>query len=388
MAAIDMSTHAQQPAQGRSLASGFYRSLANGKRRNTARIDSRAHDDPSEPLYAEIAELRAKVNKLQQERAALLELITEQQVTIRHLRNGSSAQRLSGSTIAKRFFSHLQKAPLALQNGLLQMQDDGIPSIDAAEFAKAIIPFVTSLATKPGTDIAIQPSEHEYTSSSGGADDAGLAQLSDVAVRGLYESEMHIATSIWIVSIKNSQGRFFDGLMQLLAQKTVAPATRSVAAVCSLARIFSALCLLAADIQRVRVMLCDLLMDAVDSPHTLPVLSNVLAVCPEALRMPQEDEPSFNSSKDLSAFRLVVRVFQAIASGIHDLYSEEHSKAEADALYTIMVERCGWRHPSDAEYADKVFVEAGNTLAGLEQTSSNYSVVMCAYSLLAPYVLT
>ncbi|KAJ1906131.1 hypothetical protein LPJ81_001519, partial [Coemansia sp. IMI 209127] len=428
VADMDMSTYAQQPAQGRSSASGLYGSPVNGKRRSTARIGSRAHEDLSEPLYAEIADLRAKVNKLQQERAALLELVTEQQVTIRQLRNGSSTQRLSGSTMLSSSTLAQQKqfqeksSALALSptsdtdepqsvpakrprhsimlddgespdvqmliSGLLQIQDDGIPSIDAAEFAKAIVPFITSLATKPGADIAIQPSGHEYTSSSGGANDAGLAPLSDVAVRGLYESEIHIATSIWIVSIKNSQGPFFDGLMQLLAQKTVAPATRSVAAACSLARIFSALCLLAADIQRVRIMLCDLLMDAVDSPHTLPVLSNVLAVCPDALRMPQEDEPSHSNSKDISAFRLVVRVFQAIASGIHDLYSEEHSKAEADALYSIMVERCGWRHPSDAEYADKVFVEAGNTLAGLDQTSSNYSVVMCAYSLLAPYVLT
>ncbi|KAJ1799466.1 hypothetical protein LPJ59_001811 [Coemansia sp. RSA 2399] len=323
VADMDMSTYAQQPAQGRSSASGLYGSPVN---------------------------------------AAVWQHYVIQL-------NSGSAEAIPGKIISI---------------GI----DDGIPSIDAAEFAKAIVPFITSLATKPGADIAIQPSGHEYTSSSGGANDAGLAPLSDVAVRGLYESEIHIATSIWIVSIKNSQGPFFDGLMQLLAQKTVAPATRSVAAACSLARIFSALCLLAADIQRVRIMLCDLLMDAVDSPHTLPVLSNVLAVCPDALRMPQEDEPSHSNSKDISAFRLVVRVFQAIASGIHDLYSEEHSKAEADALYSIMVERCGWRHPSDAEYADKVFVEAGNTLAGLDQTSSNYSVVMCAYSLLAPYVLT
>ncbi|KAJ2553504.1 hypothetical protein EV175_002916 [Coemansia sp. RSA 1933] len=465
---------------------GQQRTPANNKRRGAACVGSGEHDDPSESLYAEIAELRARMSKLQQEKAALLELVTEQQVTIHQLRGGSSMlssptlvlqnqfqgrssstilpstsdigvsrlvpakrtrhetqadedesndvqtsvsdkaltkaalsgqpkrptsvtasrhaagdatdsetverllkdKRISGVNRAKRLFSHLQKAPHILQRALLQMQDGGIPSIDAAEFAKAIVPFVTSLAAKTSADIGILPSEHEYTPFSGGADDADLAPQASVAMRGLYEIEAHIASSIWTVSIKNSQGQFFNELMQLLAQKTVSPATRSVAAVCSLARIFAALCLLAADIQRIRIMLCDLLMDAVDSPHTLPVLSNVLAVCPDALRMPQDDtEAGSDGSEDRVAFRLVVRVFQAIASGIHDLYSEEHSKAEADALYAIMVERCDWRRPSDAEYADKVFVEAAKTLEELDQSSGNYPVVMCAYNLLAPYVL-
>ncbi|KAJ1665582.1 hypothetical protein EV178_003087 [Coemansia sp. RSA 1646] len=494
------SAYGQQNALPRSVAAGLYGSPANSKRRSSTRADSRAHEDPSESLYAEAAELRAKVNKMQHEKAALLELVTDQQVAIHELRSSSSVQRLSGGTAlssptqthqkqilarpsalvlspvidsdesrfvpakrprhstksdegesssmqilasgsglakaamssqskrpaslavpdtpkqggrqavgkdvdsetmerllkdkrissvnrAKRLFSHLQKAPHALQQALLQMQDGGVPSIDAAEFVRAIVSFITSLATKAGTDIMVYPSENEYTSSpSNTTDDSDLLSLSDVVVRGLYETEVHIATSIWTVSIKNSQDQFFDGLMQLLAQKTVAPTTRSVAAVCSLARIFAALCLLAADIQRVRIMLCDLLMDAVDSPHTLPVLSNVLAVCPDALRMPQEDESSHDGAEDRSAFRLVVRVFQAIVSGIHDLYSEEHSTAEADALYSIMVERCGWRHPSDAEFADKVFVETSNKLASLEHTSRSYPVVMCAYNLLAPYV--
>ncbi|KAJ2682171.1 hypothetical protein GGH99_004858 [Coemansia sp. RSA 1285] len=429
LGAASTTTHVQQTAFGRSTASGVFESPLAGKRRGSSRAVSRAPNDPSESLYVEIADLRAKVGKLKQEKGALLELITEQQVTIHQLRNGSSLKqskqktlasiqgaskqeelqtagtnvysetverllkdrRISGVNRAKRFFSHLQKAPHALHKALLQMHDGDVPLIDAAEFAKVLVPFVASLATKVGADSRVQPSEHEYRSLfSGNEDVADPGLLSHTAIHGLYKTEVDIAASIWIVSIKNSQGQFFNGLMQLLAQKTISPSTRSVAAVCSLARIFASLCLLAADVQRARVMLCDLLMDAVDSPHTLPVLSNVLAVCPDALRMPQESESNHEAdegAEDRSALRLVVRVFQAIASGIHDLYSEEHGKAEADALYAIMVERCGWRRPSNAEYADKIFVETSDKLASLKHSSCSYPVVMCAYNLLAPYVV-
>ncbi|KAJ2517490.1 hypothetical protein GGI11_003136 [Coemansia sp. RSA 2049] len=528
LGAASTTTHVQQTAFGRSTASGVFESPLAGKRKGSSRAVSRAPNDPSESLYVEIADLRAKVGKLKQEKGALLELITEQQVTIHQLRNGSTLRQLAGGPIpfsltqtgqkqasarpplftisptsstandvdkavgtasvadtqelvadnndkaslvpakrpkystrseetvsfgvqtlpsgsvinkgsslkqskqktlasiqgaskqeelqtagtnvysetverllkdrrisgvnrAKRFFSHLQKAPHALHKALLQMHDGDVPLIDAAEFAKVLVPFVASLATKVGADSRVQPSEHEYRSLfSGNEDVADPGLLSHTAIHGLYKTEVDIAASIWIVSIKNSQGQFFNGLMQLLAQKTISPSTRSVAAVCSLARIFASLCLLAADIQRARVMLCDLLMDAVDSPHTLPVLSNVLAVCPDALRMPQESESNHEadeSAEDRSALRLVVRVFQAIASGIHDLYSEEHGKAEADALYAIMVERCGWRRPSNAEYADKIFVETSDKLASLKHSSCSYPVVMCAYNLLAPYVV-
>ncbi|KAJ1731880.1 hypothetical protein LPJ72_003712 [Coemansia sp. Benny D160-2] len=394
LGAASTTTHVQQIAFGRSTASGVFESPLAGKRRGSSRAVSRAPNDPSESLYVEIADLRAKVGKLKQEKGALLELITEQQVTIHQLRNVERLlkdRRISGVNRAKRFFSHLQKAPHALHKTLLQMHDGDVPLIDAAEFAKVLVPFVASLATKVGADSRVQPSEHEYRSLlSGNEDVADPGLLSHTAIHGLYKTEVDIAASIWIVSIKNSQGQFFNGLMQLLAQKTISPSTRSVAAVCSLARIFASLCLLAADVQRARVMLCDLLMDAVDSPHTLPVLSNVLAVCPDALRMPQESESSHEAdegAEDRSALRLVVRVFQAIASGIHDLYSEEHGKAEADALYAIMVERCGWRRPSNAEYADKIFVETSDKLASLKHSSCSYPVVMCAYNLLAPYVV-
>ncbi|KAJ1806424.1 hypothetical protein LPJ56_005132, partial [Coemansia sp. RSA 2599] len=76
----------------------------------------------------------------------------------------------------------------------------------------------------------------------------------------------------------------------------------------------------------------------------------------------------------------------AIAAGIHDLYSEERDKEEADALYQVMVDRCGWRMPRDAEFADKILVEVNETLRGLDSSSSNYAVVLCAYNLLSPYV--
>ncbi|KAJ1895485.1 hypothetical protein LPJ66_004570, partial [Kickxella alabastrina] len=176
----------------------------------------------------------------------------------------------------------------------------------------------------------------------------------------------------------NAQGSFFASLMRHMAQSIVSPVS-SPAATCSLARIFAALSLVAGDVQRVRIMLCDLLMDAVDSPHTLPVLANTLAVYPAALTMPLETE---------RAAWLVVRVVQAIAAGIHDLYAEEHSREEADALYAVMVAKCAWRLPAEAEFADRVLIEVSDELRSLRPEDSAYAVVMCAHNLLAPYMVT
>ncbi|KAJ1999327.1 hypothetical protein GGI06_006094, partial [Coemansia sp. S85] len=60
--------------------------IARGKQ-SRARVDLPL-DSQNEALYSEIAALRARVAKLQQERAALQELVTEQQVNIRRLRGG------------------------------------------------------------------------------------------------------------------------------------------------------------------------------------------------------------------------------------------------------------------------------------------------------------
>ncbi|KAJ1805387.1 hypothetical protein LPJ75_005328, partial [Coemansia sp. RSA 2598] len=50
-----------------------------------------------ESLYVEVATLRAKVDKMQQERAALQELVTEQQVKIRQLRSGAAVATGEGN---------------------------------------------------------------------------------------------------------------------------------------------------------------------------------------------------------------------------------------------------------------------------------------------------
>ncbi|KAJ2334637.1 hypothetical protein GGI00_001762, partial [Coemansia sp. RSA 2681] len=76
----------------------------------------------------------------------------------------------------------------------------------------------------------------------------------------------------------------------------------------------------------------------------------------------------------------------AVASGIHDLYAEEHGRDEANELYAVMVERCGWRQPSDAEFADRIMVEVSESLERLDADSASYPIVLCAHSVLAPYV--
>ncbi|KAJ1944203.1 hypothetical protein GGF37_002307 [Kickxella alabastrina] len=260
-------------------------------------------------------------------------------------------KRINGANRAKRFFSLLQKSPQELEAALLGMTDD-MPVLDVAEFHRQLLAYASAT---PLARRLLPPSEPSV----------------------LHAIEASAVTCIWTLCFKNAQGSFFASLMRHMAQSIVSPVS-SPAATCSLARIFAALSLVAGDIQRVRIMLCDLLMDAVDSPHTLPVLANTLAVYPAALTMPLETE---------RAAWLVVRVVQAIAAGIHDLYAEEHSREEADALYTVMVNKCAWHLPAEAEFADRVLVEVSNELRSLHPEDSAYAVVMCAHNLLAPYMV-
>ncbi|KAJ2595338.1 hypothetical protein H4R99_005391 [Coemansia sp. RSA 1722] len=454
-----------------------------------------------ESLYIEVATLRAKVEKMQQERAALQELVTEQQVKIRQLRNGgvmaagegtggalarskqqqaeliqsptpvqtqprttafmdtakaatavrkkrdllplvtldeieqegvvaskrqkqsaasgqggkravsrshsavsvggpdaqqgeAAGKQTSGSdepdinsmerllrnrrigsvNRTKRFFLLLQKSPQLFNQKLLEIPWS-IEELDKTEAQQLLMALVATNAAQPGSDIRLVASQDSIT----------VPSEHGKKLAGLYPSEAEISASIWTLCFKYSRGEFFGGLMKLLAQSIVSPPSGfSVVATCSLTRVFAALGVLSGDIQRVRVMLCDLLMEAVDSAHTLPVLSNALSVWPAALSEPSEGKDSEAGAR--ASLRLVVRVVQAIAAGIHDLYSEERSKEEADALYQVMVDQCGWRMPRDAEFADRILVEVNDTLRGLDSSSSDYAVVLCAFNLLSPYV--
>ncbi|KAJ1725602.1 hypothetical protein LPJ53_000272 [Coemansia erecta] len=287
-------------------------------------------------------------------------------------------RRISSINRTRRFFVLLQKSPRIFSQKLLAMLD-GVLALDAIETRMMLMSLVATTAVQPESDVQLVAStvdvEHPIEPGK--------------KLTGLYQVEADIAISLWALCFKNSLGGFFAELMRLLAQNIVAPPDGySVVATCSLARVFAALGFLSNDIQRVRVMLCDLLMDAVDSAHTLPVLSSALAVWPAALAMPAEHvegESDVEAGARVS-LRLIVRVVQAIASGIHDLYAEEQDKAEADSLYQIMVDRCGWRAPGDAEFADKILVEVTETLHSLDHGSKNYAIVMCAYNLLSPYI--
>ncbi|KAJ2763604.1 hypothetical protein IWQ56_004794 [Coemansia nantahalensis] len=229
------------------------------------------------------------------------------------------------------------------------------------------------------------PSTQRLTDGEPGAVAAGLAALADGLQPGLYAHEAAVALSVWALALRCEQTTLYDDFMRGLAAQLVLRASGPVPAACSLARVFAALGFLATDVQRVRAMLCDLLMEAGDGPHALPVLANALAVWPAALAAPPAADAGGAPDGQLS-FALIVRVVQAIAAGIHDLYAGERGAGEADALYAVMVERCGWQQPGEAEFADTLLVEVKDTLGRLPQDSADYPVAMTALNLLAPYV--
>ncbi|KAJ2444677.1 hypothetical protein GGF42_006232 [Coemansia sp. RSA 2424] len=456
-------------------------------------------DAQNEALYAEIAALRARVAKLQQERAALQELVTEQQVKIRQLRGSSDSssstaqalpaprlrastpplahtptpalgsalrkrvlladnidvteesgtivpkrsknasgtplesaakapgsnrrslarllaepagdpdveaiekllrdKRISGVNRTKRFLGFALKSPPLVLAALLGMTDD-LPAVDTVELSRAL-PAILAPSTHKTDASAKANARLVPCKEVSGIFGQALCVASDAVdavdslPRGLYDNEATIALLIWVLCLRSCQDDFFASIMQQLAQSIVAPLPGlAVSTICSLTRVFAALSLLADDVQRMRVLLCDLLMDAVDSPHSLPMLANALAVWPKALAMPADADPIVDDgvappsagSSTRSALGLVIRAFQAVASGIHDLYAEEHGRDEANELYAVMVERCGWRQPSDAEFADRIMVEVSESLERLDADSASYPIVLCAHSVLAPYV--
>ncbi|KAJ2161421.1 hypothetical protein GGF46_001516 [Coemansia sp. RSA 552] len=437
--------------------------------------------------YTEIASLRSRVERLKQEKAALQELVTDQQVTIRQLRTGTSPtniqlapmlpsptpaprkraqpttllsdrelarkptpkrprrtraaspaapvsdgadsiivdispkklpsartrraalatkpserselreiermlldKRILSGTRARRCFGAAVSSPLELQTVLVRM-DGSLLSIDADKLADLLLAHLNAMTAQPAVNGSIMPCRQPLDLPPAGPGEGGLlvAKLLPLAhgmQAGLYRPEADVVMSIWMLALRSEQPGFYDALMRRLSREVVRRSSYTVAGVCSFARVFAALGLLAADIQRVRVMLCDLLMDAVDSPHTLPVLANTLAVWPNVLALPSEQSGLGEKGPGVLSFSLVVRVFQAIAAGIHDLYKDENGLAEADELYSVMVQRCGWRQADDAEYADKLLTEVKSTLSSLARESTDFAVVMAAFNLLAPYV--
>ncbi|KAJ1835558.1 hypothetical protein LPJ63_001038 [Coemansia sp. RSA 2711] len=500
--------HAHTPTQPATPSSGRVASSSRRGLRSVSPASSQC-----EHHYAEIASLRGKVDKLTQERAALQELVTEQQVKIRRLRAGPSApdappaaaapvaaaaallsklptvngttakatpaatsaptptpaprkraqqptaledasaagaavpkrvkyaqtvvpssspdsdgrnpvvvivpskkpalarpkrpsaaptaekpsqreikdilmnRRILETTRAKRCFDLMVGSPMVLQ-AVLARAEDPVPPIDTARFAELLIAHIHAEASHSSSELGTLPCSASLDTPDeklpeGSVVAAKLQLLANGIQPGLYKHEAVVAMSVWVLVLKSEQAAVYDELMRKLSQGIVLRAASTAAAACSLARVFVALGVLAADIQRVRTMLCDLLMDAVDSPHALPVLANTLAIWPDVLRMPPA---SAEAPADVQPFELMVRVFQAIAAGIHDLYRDEKGTDEADRLYAVMVERCGWRLPGDAEFADTLLGEVKTTLNSLDRDSRGYPVVMAAFNLLAPYM--
>ncbi|KAJ2241989.1 hypothetical protein GGH98_005494, partial [Coemansia sp. RSA 454] len=199
-------------------------------------------------------------------------------------------RRILDTTRAKRCFGLVVNSPLELQ-GVLARMDDTVPSIDAARFAELLIVQIHADANRASSPVSVLPCstpletpEEKFREGSQAA--SKLKLLADGIRPGLYKHEAMLVMSIWTIVLKSDQFSFFSELMYKLSQGIVLRSSASAAATCSLARIFVTLSLLAADIQRVRVMLCDMLMDAVDSPHALPVLANSLAIWPDVLQMP------------------------------------------------------------------------------------------------------
>ncbi|KAJ2080926.1 hypothetical protein H4R24_002726 [Coemansia sp. RSA 988] len=463
-------------------------SSASGGRRGLRTVGS--SDTQCEKHYTEISTLRAKVDRLQRDRLALQELVTEQQVKLRQLRSGTPSQsivstptptqrkrgpqitmldeattipssitkrarhdttspaildssglaavevaprrkpaimrakritagviaspaasdtqnvrfagrqglqgivsaltnkRIRDITRAKRAFEIAVSSPLELQTALARMSDM-VPPLDATRFAELIVSHIDTEAARASNMIESLPNSRALDAADTDTTEHGLAAARLQALAGdmqpgLYFHEATMALSAWTFVLKSEQDGLYPEVMRILSQSIVLRASSPTQVSCSLARIFVVLGLLAADIQRVRTMLCDLLMEAVDDPHALPVLANTLAIWPDVLAVPPTDG---QSADGWLSFGLIVRVFQAIASGIHDLYAEENERDEADKLYAIMVERCGWRMPGNAEFADSLLVEVKDTLSTLDQDSADYPVVMAAFNLLAPYVL-
>ncbi|KAJ2470658.1 hypothetical protein EV174_006078, partial [Coemansia sp. RSA 2320] len=85
---VQAARHATADLPSKAASACYDQQPASNARSRSGMRGAQPQDGQGEALYAEIASLRAKVDRLLQGRAALQELVTEQQVKIRQLRNG------------------------------------------------------------------------------------------------------------------------------------------------------------------------------------------------------------------------------------------------------------------------------------------------------------
>ncbi|KAJ1674568.1 hypothetical protein EV182_003014, partial [Spiromyces aspiralis] len=280
-------------------------------------------------------------------------------------------KRMNDTSRARHFLDHLQSHPASLMAALQQMHRP-ILDIDPEVFVitlESALKKATAAVKSADNNVPSQLQQqqqqqdraelvpHHLIDPNSPEDTDTDSALPGVVVtasppRGIPGIERDMALSLWNCAFKQGKADWVESVIKVIGKRVIInPEKSNLDIPCALVRIFAAFCLLSRDILRARVFCVDLLTEAVDRPHVLPVMANIAAVWPEVLSKNYNDnDDGMNRDNDL-----FLAALESIMAGIRELYAESHDQQQANDLYQVFVNKCGWTQPDQAEFIDIVY---------------------------------
>ncbi|KAJ1922146.1 hypothetical protein H4219_000008 [Mycoemilia scoparia] len=295
--------------------------------------------------------------------------------------------RLNDTSRANRFMEYLYEQPQVFISSIQQMQRP-ILDIDPSTFVTSL----SKMLSKPqgGQSAKSVPILPEALRNPQDNNDKGLSTCTNETViskplpKGVPFFEANVALALWNIGYKQQKGSWVESIAQNICLHIILNNNDSVSLACMLTRIFSTFCYLSADLMRCRVFCTELLIEAVDKPHVLPVIANMAAVWPLVLIKPQQEQ---NNGISLSSpLQLFIHSLESIISGLFDIYSKEKGADEAKELYQVFTEICLWSKPDKAEYTDKMYNRMVEIMNAPSNDSAKYqSLLKPALKLIKTY---
>ncbi|KAJ1660891.1 hypothetical protein IWQ61_000246 [Dispira simplex] len=174
----------------------------------------------------------------------------------------------------------------------------------------------------------------------------------------LFDDERFMVLTLYILGWRHHCHEFLNDFLRWITHRILFryQEATDLALVSPLIRIFTMLCRLVGDIQRVRVFCFQMLFETEAGRHVLAVLSSVAAVWPEVLRYPN-NSPDFpkGASGTLLCF---LDLTQSIMAGVFDCSMDDKQGKVPVRVYALLYTRfilyCGWQQPSVAPFIDQI----------------------------------
>ncbi|KAJ1960626.1 hypothetical protein IWQ62_004156, partial [Dispira parvispora] len=191
----------------------------------------------------------------------------------------------------------------------------------------------------------------------------------------LFDDERFVVLTLYILGWRHHCHEFLNNFLRWITHRILFryQEATDLTLVCPLIRIFTMLCRLVGDIQRVRVFCFQMLFETEAGRHVLAVLSSVAAVWPEVLRYPinNPNSPKGGASGTLHCF---LDLTQSIMAGVFDCSMDDKQGKVPVRVYALLYTRfilyCGWQQPSIAPFIDQIGDHIKRMKDGIESDST------------------